>query len=179
MPGHCLLQRYSGQRSVAFGATVAGRPVDLPGAESQLGLFINTLPVISSPDAVESVGQWLTRLQAQNLELREHEFTALGDIQRWAGRAGEPLFDSLLVFENFPVAEALQQGAPAGLSFSIPQNHERTNFPLTLAATAESQLSLNWSYQCAHFSSRGDCPHERAFGRAAGGDGRRATRCIE
>ncbi|MCK8667156.1 non-ribosomal peptide synthase/polyketide synthase [Pseudomonas azerbaijanoccidens] len=148
-----LLQRYSGQRSVAFGATVAGRPVDLPGTESQLGLFINTLPVISSPDAVESVEQWLSRLQAQNLELREHEFTALGDIQRWAGRAGEPLFDSLLVFENFPVAEALQQGAPAGLSFSIPQNHERTNFPLTLAATAESQLSLNWSYQCSHFSS--------------------------
>jgi len=148
-----LLQRYSGQRSVAFGATVAGRPVDLPGAESQLGLFINTLPVISSPDAVESVEQWLSRLQAQNLELREHEFTALGDIQRWAGRAGEPLFDSLLVFENFPVAEALQQGAPAGLSFSIAQNHERTNFPLTLAATAESQLNLNWSYQCSHFSS--------------------------
>ncbi|MDR7286094.1 amino acid adenylation domain-containing protein/non-ribosomal peptide synthase protein (TIGR01720 family) [Pseudomonas corrugata] len=148
-----LLQRYSGQRSVAFGATVAGRPVDLPGAESQLGLFINTLPVISTPDAVESVGHWLSRLQAQNLELREHEFTALGDIQRWAGRAGESLFDSLLVFENFPVAEALQQGAPAGLSFSIPHNHERTNFPLTLAATAESQLSLNWSYQCSHFSS--------------------------
>ncbi|MVV47311.1 amino acid adenylation domain-containing protein [Pseudomonas sp. PB120] len=148
-----LLQRYSGQRSVAFGATVAGRPVDVPGAESQLGLFINTLPVISTPDAVESVGQWLTRLQAQNLELREHEFTALGDIQRWAGRAGEPLFDSLLVFENFPVAEALQQGAPAGLSFSIPQNHERTNFPLTLAATAEHQFSLHWSYQCAHFNS--------------------------
>ncbi|VVP65084.1 Linear gramicidin synthase subunit B [Pseudomonas fluorescens] len=147
-----LLQRYSGQRSVAFGATVAGRPVDLPGAESQLGLFINTLPVISSPDAVESVEQWLNRLQAQNLELREHEFTALGDIQRWAGHAGEPLFDSLLVFENFPVAEALQQGAPAGLSFQLPQNHERTNFPLTLAATAESQLSLNWSYQCSHFS---------------------------
>ncbi|WP_433769747.1 non-ribosomal peptide synthase/polyketide synthase [Pseudomonas putida] len=147
-----LLQRYSGQRSVAFGATVAGRPVDLPGAESQLGLFINTLPVISSPDAVESVEQWLSRLQAQNLELREHEFTALGDIQRWAGRAGEPLFDSLLVFENFPVAEALQQGAPAGLSFSIPQNHERTNFPLTIAATAETRLSLNWSYQCSHFS---------------------------
>ncbi|WP_207849586.1 MULTISPECIES: non-ribosomal peptide synthetase [unclassified Pseudomonas] len=148
-----LLQRYSGQRCVAFGATVAGRPVDLPGAESQLGLFINTLPVISCPDAVETVSQWLSRLQAQNLELREHEFTALGDIQRWAGRAGEPLFDSLLVFENFPVAEALQQGAPAGLSFSIPQNHERTNFPLTLAATAENTLSLNWSYQCSHFSA--------------------------
>ena len=147
-----LLQRYSGQQTVAFGATVAGRPVDLPGAEQQLGLFINTLPVISQPQAAESVAQWLGRLQAHNLELREHEFTALSDVQRWAGRAGEPLFDSLLVFENFPIAEALQQGAPDGLRFSLPDNHERTNYPLTLAAVSEGHLSLTWSYLLSHFS---------------------------
>ena len=147
-----LLQRYSGQQTVAFGATVSGRPVDLPGAEHQLGLFINTLPVISQPQAAESVAQWLGRLQAHNLELREHEFTALSDVQRWAGRAGEPLFDSLLVFENFPIAEALQQGAPDGLRFSLPDNHERTNYPLTLAAVSEGHLSLTWSYQLSHFS---------------------------
>lgn len=147
-----LLQRYSGQQTVAFGATVAGRPVDLPGAEQQLGLFINTLAVISQPQAAESVAQWLGRLQAHNLELREHEFTALSDVQRWAGRAGEPLFDSLLVFENFPIAQALQQGAPDGLSFSLPDNHERTNYPLTLAAVSEGQLSLTWSYLLSHFS---------------------------
>ncbi|KMM84105.1 condensation domain-containing protein, partial [Pseudomonas psychrophila] len=147
-----LLQRYSGQQTVAFGATVSGRPVDLPGAEQQLGLFINTLPVITRPQAAESVVQWLGRLQAHNLELREHEFTALSDVQRWAGRTGEPLFDSLLVFENFPIAQALQQGAPDGLSFSVPDNHERTNYPLTLAAVSEGQLSLTWSFLLSHFS---------------------------
>ncbi|MQU66458.1 amino acid adenylation domain-containing protein, partial [Pseudomonas sp. FSL R10-1350] len=146
-----LLQRYSGQQTVAFGATVSGRPVDLPGAENQLGLFINTLAVITQPQAAESVAQWLSRLQAHNLELREHEFTALSDVQRWAGRAGEPLFDSLLVFENFPIGAALQQGAPEGLSFAVPANHERTNYPLTLAAVSEGQLSLTWSFLCSHF----------------------------
>ncbi len=146
-----LLQRYSGQQTVAFGATVSGRPVDLPGAENQLGLFINTLAVITQPHAAESVANWLGRLQAHNLELREHEFTALSDVQRWAGRAGEPLFDSLLVFENFPISEALQQGAPQGLSFSLPDNHERTNYPLTLAAVSEGQLSLTWSFLLSHF----------------------------
>ncbi|MCU1728676.1 amino acid adenylation domain-containing protein [Pseudomonas sp. 7P_10.2_Bac1] len=147
-----LLQRYSGQSTVVFGATVAGRPVDLPGAEHQLGLFINTLPVITQPQAAESVAQWLRRLQAHNLALREHEFTALSDIQRWAGRPGEPLFDSLLVFENFPISEALQQGAPEGLSFAVPDNHERTNYPLTLAAVSEGQLSLTWSFMLSHFA---------------------------
>ena len=147
-----LLQRYSAQQTVAFGATVSGRPVDLPGAENQLGLFINTLAVICKPNAADSVAQWLTRLQAHNLALREHEFTALSDVQRWAGRAGEPLFDSLLVFENFPIAKALQQGAPDGLSFSLPDNHERTNYPLTLAAVSEGQLSLTWSYLLSHFN---------------------------
>ncbi|WP_019411376.1 amino acid adenylation domain-containing protein [Pseudomonas psychrophila] len=146
-----LLQRYSGQQTVAFGATVSGRPVDLPGAENQLGLFINTLPVITQPHAAERVAQWLNRLQAHNLALREHEFTALSDVQRWAGRAGEPLFDSLLVFENFPMGEALQQGAPDGLSFAVPDNHERTNYPLTLAAVSEGQLSLTWSFLLSHF----------------------------
>ncbi|WP_353231753.1 amino acid adenylation domain-containing protein [Pseudomonas helleri] len=147
-----LLQRYSGQQTVAFGATVSGRPVDLSGAENQLGLFINTLAVITQPQAAESVAQWLSRLQAHNLELREHEFTALSDVQRWAGRAGEPLFDSLLVFENFPISAALQQGAPEGLSFAVPANHERTNYPLTLAAVSEGQLSLTWSFLCSHFA---------------------------
>ncbi len=148
-----LLQRYSGQRGVAFGATVSGRPADLPGADGQLGLFINTLPVIAAPEASLTVGQWLAQLQGQNLQLREHEFTALADIQRWAGRTGEPLFDSLLVFENFPIASALQQGAPAGLAFSIAESFERTNYPLTLAAVHEGQLSLTWSYLRSHFSS--------------------------
>ncbi|TBV02029.1 condensation domain-containing protein, partial [Stutzerimonas kirkiae] len=79
-----LLQRYTGQDTISFGATVAGRPAELKGVEQQLGLFINTLPVIASPKPEQSVAQWIEQVQAQNLALREHEHTALYEVQRWA-----------------------------------------------------------------------------------------------
>ena len=103
-----LLSRYTGQPSVAFGATVAGRPVELPGAETLLGLFINTLPVIQQPDPEARVGDWLRQVQDVMLVLHEHEHTPLADIQRWGGQGG--LFDTLLVFENYPIDHAARAG---------------------------------------------------------------------
>ncbi|NMY06497.1 non-ribosomal peptide synthase/polyketide synthase [Pseudomonas sp. WS 5059] len=147
-----LLQRYCGQPSVAFGATVAGRPAHLPGIEQQVGLFINTLPIICSPEATQSVASWLQQVQAHSVVLREHEHTPLYDIQRWAGQPGSALFDTLLVFENYPVSQALQAGAPAGLSFSGLHNHEQTSYPLTLGIELGETLSLDFSYARAAFS---------------------------
>jgi hypothetical protein len=72
-----LLQRYTGQSTVCFGATVAGRPADLPGVEEQIGLFINTLPVIGSPRCEQTVAEWIAQVQACNLALREFEHTPL------------------------------------------------------------------------------------------------------
>ncbi|MGY0522979.1 condensation domain-containing protein, partial [Pseudomonas aeruginosa] len=89
-----------------FGATVAGRPAELAGIERQIGLFINTLPVVATPQPGMRLTDWLQEVQARSLALREQEHTPLFEIQRWAG-LGEALFDSLLVFENYPVAEAL------------------------------------------------------------------------
>ncbi|ROM69346.1 non-ribosomal peptide synthetase [Pseudomonas brassicacearum] len=146
-----LLQRYTGRDTVAFGATVAGRPADLPGIEQQIGLFINTLPVIASPRAEQSLDSWLQAVQGQNLALREFEHTALLDIQRWAGQGGETLFDSLLVFENYPIAQALEQGAPDGLRFGPVATQEQTNYPLTLLVGLDRQLSVHMSYQRASF----------------------------
>jgi len=147
-----LLQRLTGQPCVAFGATVAGRPAELKGVEQQIGLFINTLPVIASPQSSSSVGEWLQSVQAQNLALREHEHTPLFDIQRWAERNGEALFDNILVFENYPVSEALAQGAPQELRFGEIHNHEQTNYPLTLLVHLSDELSMHFSYQCESFA---------------------------
>nr|WP_085622981.1 MULTISPECIES: non-ribosomal peptide synthetase [unclassified Pseudomonas] len=144
-----LLQRYTGQSSVCFGATVAGRPADLPGVEEQIGLFINTLPVIGTPRSEQTVAEWIAQVQACNLALREFEHTPLNEVQRWAGLGGEALFDSLLVFENYPVAQALQAGAPEGLRFGPVANLEQTNYPLTLAATLGETLSIQYSHNRA------------------------------
>ncbi|WAT31391.1 non-ribosomal peptide synthetase [Pseudomonas sp. GXZC] len=149
-----LLQRYTGQDCVAFGATVAGRSAPLPGIEQQLGLFINTLPIVSSASPAQSVAGWLSELQALNLSLRDHEHVPLYDIQGWAGQQGNALFDTLLVFENFPVAEALKQGAPAGLVFGRLHNHEQTHYPLTLGIELGASLRLEFGYDQARFSAQ-------------------------
>ncbi|WP_341796513.1 MULTISPECIES: non-ribosomal peptide synthase/polyketide synthase [unclassified Pseudomonas] len=144
-----LLQRYTGQDTVCFGATVAGRPADLPGVEEQIGLFINTLPVVGSPRSEQTVGQWINQVQANNLAMRELEHTPLYEIQRWAGAGGEALFDNILVFENYPVSEALQQGAPSGLRFGEVDNVEQTNYPLSVAVGLGNVLSIRYTYDRA------------------------------
>jgi len=144
-----LLQRYSGQACVAFGATVAGRPVDLPGIERQLGLFINTLPVIATPEPEQSVASWVQAVQALNLDLREYEHTPLAEVQRLAGLGN--LFDTLLVFENYPLAEALQQGPDTGLRILDVQGREQTHFPLTVSADFGARLSLRYNYARSAF----------------------------
>jgi non-ribosomal peptide synthetase component F len=112
-----LLALRSGRANVMFGATMAGRPAALPGVEEMIGLFINSLPVWMQVPAALPISGWLQSLQAQGTELRQYEFTPLADVQAWAGRPGEPLFDALLVFENYPV-EASEGLEAAGLTVS-------------------------------------------------------------
>ncbi|MDO9006514.1 MAG: condensation domain-containing protein, partial [Aquabacterium sp.] len=147
-----LLQRYTGNQSVAFGVTVSGRPTELVGVEDMIGLFINTLPIIQAPRADSRVRNWLQGLQQDNLNLREHEATPLADIQRWWGRAGEALFDSLLVFENYPLSEALKQRADDGLLISGGEHSETTNYPLTLAVQSGEALQIVFDYDRQFFS---------------------------
>jgi non-ribosomal peptide synthetase component F len=90
--------------------TISGRPAELPGSEEMVGLFINTLPIVDASNPLIIVGDWLRHLQEQNLALREHGWTPLYQIQRLAGHAGQALFDSILVFENYPIDEGLLRG---------------------------------------------------------------------
>nr|WP_225975914.1 non-ribosomal peptide synthetase [Paracidovorax avenae] len=136
-----VLQRHAGQETVVFGTTVAGRPAELPGAERAVGLFINTLPMACTPRSGAAVGDWLRELQAQGLRMREHEHTPLYDIQRWMGTDAAGLFDTLLVFENYPVDGALH-ALPAGLEAEVAAQREETHYPVTLLALLEPVLTL-------------------------------------
>ena len=148
-----LLQCYTGQRVVSFGATSASRPPELPGVETLLGLFINTVPVVVESQPQSAAGPWLRELQSQNLASREHEYTPLFDIQRWAGTGGQALFDSIIVFENYPVDQALRQSVGADLGFDGNHAHEETNYPLTLIVTLGHTLTVEFAYQSEHFES--------------------------
>ncbi len=148
-----LLSRYSNEQDLVFGATVAGRPADLLGIETMVGLFINTLPIRVTIDPSQGLIDWLQALQTNQLQLRQFEYSALADIQRLSEvPRGTSLFDSLLVFENYPL-DATLQGWDGGLQFHDIHAVEHTNYPLTLLVLPKSQLNLRLSYACQQFSA--------------------------
>ncbi|MEV2250525.1 non-ribosomal peptide synthase/polyketide synthase [Streptomyces sp. NPDC050147] len=131
------------RRDVVFGTTVAGRPAELPGMETMLGLFINTVPVRVRIEAMQSVAQLLTELQAEQSGLLDHQYLGLTEIQRLAGTGAS--FDTLLAFENFPgdpdVPSSLESVVVTGTGM-----RESTNFALALGVDP-SDLNLRLDYR--------------------------------
>jgi amino acid adenylation domain-containing protein/non-ribosomal peptide synthase protein (TIGR01720 family) len=141
-----VLSRATGESDVVFGSTVSGRPAGFAGVESMVGMCINTLPlrVRVTPDA--PVGDWLRRLQQDNLETRAHELTSLKVVQSAASLpAGTPLFESVLVFENFPSESWLGAGEARSWTASI-RRMQLTNFPLHLLVECRDRLVLHATY---------------------------------
>ncbi|MYY86183.1 amino acid adenylation domain-containing protein [Streptomyces sp. SID335] len=128
-----LLARLAGRADVVFGATVAGRPTDLPGAESAIGLFINTLPVRVRLDARQPVAEMLAELQQRQVALMAHQHMGLSEIRRLAGPGAE--FDTLVVYENYPHPPS-DDATPASLTVrpaGAPQ--DMGHYPLTFVVS--------------------------------------------
>ncbi|MBR1233998.1 non-ribosomal peptide synthase/polyketide synthase, partial [Bradyrhizobium sp. AUGA SZCCT0182] len=147
-----LLRRHTGQRVVCFGATVSGRPAEIAGSEEMVGLFINTLPVVDQADPQAEIGSWLRGLQERNIDLRDHGWMPLYEIQRLAGRSGRPLFDNILVFENYPIDEALRGENESGSRFGRVEQVSITNYALTVAVFAKTDgINLGFRYDRGRF----------------------------
>ncbi len=144
------LARYGGEPDVVFGTVVSGRPAELPGVESMIGLFINTLPVRLAADPAAPLGTWLAGVQERLLELRQHETAALAQIQRASEvPPGEPLFQSIVAFENYPVDESLGEGA-GELAVSGVTVSDRTEYPLSFAVLPGRRDSNELTLRLAH-----------------------------
>jgi amino acid adenylation domain-containing protein/non-ribosomal peptide synthase protein (TIGR01720 family) len=147
-----LLARYAGENDVCFGATVSGRPTDLPGAETTVGNFLNTLPVRTDPSGADSVLDWLRHLQDEQVEARRFEHLALREIRQCATELPPEadLFETLVVFENYPGNEAA--AAAHGLRITDVTAVDTTSYPLDLTAYVDAdRLALQLSYDPALF----------------------------
>jgi amino acid adenylation domain-containing protein/non-ribosomal peptide synthase protein (TIGR01720 family) len=137
-----LLARYSGEAEPVLGVTVAGRPAELPGVETMLGLFINTVPLPIPVLEREMVARWLQGLQQWQAELRQYEHTPLTEIRGCSPvPAGKPLFETILVFENYPVDESLRL-RDAAFTVGDVRFTSRTNYPVSLVVAPGLQLLL-------------------------------------
>jgi amino acid adenylation domain-containing protein/non-ribosomal peptide synthase protein (TIGR01720 family) len=145
-----LLSRHAGSTDVLFGVTVSGRPPDLPGVESMLGLFINTLPLrVDTSDA--ALLPWLEELQRRLLELQQRQADALYELRQRAGVSGRgPLFESLVVFENYPL-EMSEPLAAAGLTIEDGADVSHASDPLALVVQPGPRLSLELRHDTARF----------------------------
>lgn len=142
-----VLSRYSGEQRVVFGNTVAGRPHDLAGSLDMVGLFINTLPVSVEVTLDAGVKDWLTRIQKDQIDASLHELTPLVDVQKWSGvGSGEPLFESLLVFENVPGA-----AGETSLLISDVQYLQRSNYPLAVLVMPGDELDFVLLFDAERF----------------------------
>ncbi|MCK4259937.1 MAG: amino acid adenylation domain-containing protein, partial [Halanaerobiales bacterium] len=139
-----LMQKYNNTNASCFGMTVSGRPAELANVESIVGIFLNTLPVIIRNEKPDTIKELLTRVNNELIESREHEYISLAKIQKMTNISGK-LFDSLLIFENFPVDSAVQ-GKDLGFSIRFDSVHELTNFDLTMTVASGEMMIIKMTY---------------------------------
>ncbi|MBF6286123.1 non-ribosomal peptide synthetase [Nocardia cyriacigeorgica] len=129
-----VLGRITDRRDIVFGTTVSGRPDELAGVETMIGLFINTIPVRVRLDQLTGpAGPACAQLQRDSAAMRELGYASLSAIQRAAGRGA--LFDTLFVYENAPVADVLDEITTAdGTTFRPVASESMTHYPLAVVS---------------------------------------------
>ncbi|WP_143145128.1 condensation domain-containing protein, partial [Streptomyces humi] len=152
-----VMAHYSGNDDVVFGVTSSGRDGRLDGMDAMVGMLLNTTPVRITLDREQPVTDWLTRLQDEQVRARQFEHTPLVEIAAASELPpGEQLFQSLFVFENFPVQEVQQEqrnSAASGLRAGANYGREQANYPLSVTASSGRELTIKMSYDRARMDA--------------------------
>ncbi|MCP4333655.1 MAG: amino acid adenylation domain-containing protein [Gammaproteobacteria bacterium] len=153
------IARAKGDRHAIFGATVSGRPSDIEGIERMVGLFITAPPLAVDVREDMLLVDWLATIQREGAEVENYAHDTPGEIRQWLGLRGDTeLFDSLLVFTNYPTAREVDpEFAPYALQLNSASARERTHLPLTLTVSLSEKLSLRLSSRTDHVTN------DRAF----------------
>ncbi|OBH58687.1 hypothetical protein A5686_23570 [Mycobacterium sp. E2479] len=143
----CLL---TGQGDVVFGVTVSGRPAEVVGVDSMVGLLINTVPARARITPTTTTADLLDQLQSDHLNTLEHQHLALREIHRITGH--DQLFDTLFAFENYPIDTTALSGAD-GLAITEFSNREYNHYPLAIQVLPGAELGLRLEFDTNVFDA--------------------------
>ena len=150
-----LLSRYTGQRDIVFGTTSSGRPVEIPGVDSMVGCFMNTIPMRIFVDDNDKVDAWLKKIQLTHVNIRQFDYTPLALIRNCSevprDSALYDLYESIVIFENYPFDLALKEGL-GNLKGGYVKVEEQMDYPITLYCNLQPELSFNLLYDKKYFS---------------------------
>lgn len=139
-----ILHSYTGKAGVTYGVVISGRPEELSELEKRVGMYINTLPLYTEVNHDITITEWLSTIQNGQISSREYGYTALSTIQQWAGVTGD-LFDTILVFENYPVSETDSSG-PGKMQVENVVVKEHNNYPLSIVAAITDEIHVLFVY---------------------------------
>jgi amino acid adenylation domain-containing protein/non-ribosomal peptide synthase protein (TIGR01720 family) len=150
-----LLSRYNNTADVVFGAVVSGRPPEVEGVEQMIGLFINAIPVRIRTDREKSAREILKEVQQASIQGMNHHYTQLADIQTQSP-LGRDLIDHLVVFENYPVQQMVEDGAApenggGELTLLSASSSEHSNYDFTLLVQPGNNIDIIFSYNIRAF----------------------------
>ncbi|MFN8042486.1 MAG: amino acid adenylation domain-containing protein [Mycobacterium sp.] len=146
-----VLMMLTGHRDVAFGTAVSGRPAELAGADSIVGLLINTVPVRAKAGADTTVAELLAEVQRHHNDTLEHEHLPLTEIHHLAGQ--DHLFDTLFLYESYPIDTSAFMGVHE-LTVTDFTSREYNHYPLSVMALPGSELGLRVEYDTHAFDSK-------------------------
>jgi glycopeptidolipid biosynthesis protein len=149
-----LLCWLTGQHDVVFGTPVSGRPAELAGAESMVGLLINTVPVRANITPATTTTHLIDQLQSAYNDTLEHQHLALSEIHRATGH--DQLFDSLFVYQNYPVDAAALSGDHE-VTVTEVSGRESNHYPLTFQALPGPELGMRVEYDTDVFDAASIC----------------------
>ena len=149
-----VLSRYSGETEVVFGETVSGRSAAVEGIETMVGLMINTLPVRVEVRGEQSVSQMLKKMMQRQARVVEYEHSPLMQVQGWSevGR-GRNLFETLYVFQNYPVEAAVKERAGSMMRIREVRQYEKVNYAAMVVAVPGKELTIRIAYEEGRFGS--------------------------
>ncbi|WP_342552941.1 amino acid adenylation domain-containing protein [Paenibacillus sp. FSL R7-0652] len=148
-----LLQKYNGTNDAVFGSVVAGRPAEIPGVESMIGLFINTVPVRVSSEADTLFADLMTKMQERALESGRYEYYPLYEIQARSVQK-QNLINHIIAFENYPVDEQMEKAGDqqhGDLTIADVQMEEQTNYNFNVTVAPGDEIEIRFDFNAEVF----------------------------
>ncbi|WP_275361910.1 non-ribosomal peptide synthetase [Xenorhabdus bovienii] len=140
---HKLLHIYTGDEQTIVGTTVSGRDIPVAGIESSVGLYINTLPLAVQWKQTDSIVTVLQHIQKGIAGLNSHSAVSLASLQSDGAR----LFQSLLVFENYPAPATGENLTGIEQTLTFRRAVEKVDYPLSLIAYEhDNRLVIRFNY---------------------------------
>jgi iturin family lipopeptide synthetase B len=152
-----LLSKYKREEDVVFGAVVSGRPSEIPGVESMVGLFINTIPVRMSLKRGTTFQQLIRRFQEKAIESEPYHYYPLARIQA-GSELKRNLLDHILVFENYPLAEQVQgiTGKTPNKAFDVLKvtEHTQPDYNIHVVIYPGNSLEIEFRYNALVYDGK-------------------------